>query len=378
MKIVYCTGALYNPGGAERVLINKANYLANQSGHEVFIITAAQLDKDYCYAIDVKVKLIDANIHQFFPKKIIPYVSKKKALPKIIKHYQSIIDTIQPDIIIVNELGYDDEVIPRITSKAKIIREFHSSHIAVNYMIKARNGISKFKTKLINQKSFKQFNKFDAVVLLTEKDREYAHYATKVVVIPNMLLEVPQELNTLNKSKRVISVGRLDDLKNHKDQIRVWKQIASETDWNLHIYGDGILKNELTAFIKELNLESRVFLEGASSNIMDEYLNSSIFLFTPKAEGFGMVLIEAMSAGLPCVSYDYPCGASEIIQDGKSGFLIEVGNIDQIAEKLKLLINNDDLRTEMAKQAKKRSLSFYPEHVMPKWEHLFKELIQGN
>lgn len=378
MRIVYCTGALYSPGGAEKVLISKANYFANHPDFEVFVVTADQNAKPFCFPLDPRIKFIDASVLQFFPKKIIPYVTKRLLLPKIVSHYQSIIDEIQPDIIIVNELGYDDEVIPKVKTSAKKIREFHSSHQAVKMMIAARNDWkSRFQFSYINKKSYQQFNEFDCVVLLTESDRKTAHYKTLTDVIPNTLSKTDAGLSSLT-STRVISVGRLDALKNHIVQIELWKKIVNEyPEWTLHIYGEGPEKQNLQKLILDLGLENNVFLEGVSTNIYIEYQKASLFLFTSLAEGFGMVLIEAMSSALPCISFDCPCGPSEIIDDGINGFLIPMNNLQLLFEKTKELIFNDSLRKEMGKAGLEKSKCFLPEKIMPRWELLFNKLLDN-
>lgn len=377
MRIVYCTGALYNPGGAERVLISKANYLADTGHHEVFVITADQWDKPFCFALNKKIQFIDASVHSLVPKRVIPLITKKGLLPKIVKHYQSIIDEIQPDIIIVNELGYDDEVIPMLQTSAKKIREFHSSHEAVKMMIAAKKDWkSRLQAIYVNNHSYNQFNKFDCVVLLTELDRKKAHYQTDIEVIPNTLVQSKDECSALQKYK-AISVGRLDNLKNHIAQIEVWSQIVKEyPDWTLHIYGDGPEKQQLEQAIIELGLSENVFLEGVCTDIAKVYNTSSLFLFTSLAEGFGMVLIEAMSAALPCISYDCPCGPSEIIDNGVNGYLIPMGDTKMMVEKVKELIADINVRKLMGLAAFEKSKCFLPENIMPRWESLFERLLK--
>jgi glycosyltransferase involved in cell wall biosynthesis len=377
LKIVYCTGALYNPGGAERVLINKANYLADIANYEVWIITADQRAKPFCFPLNKKIKFVDASIHRLIPKRVIPLVTKKRLLPKIVKHYQSIIDEIQPDIIIVNELGFDDEIIPMLNSSAKKIREFHSSHEAVKMMIAAKKDWkSRLQSSYVNQQSYRQFNKFDCVVLLTESDRKEAHYGTLTEVIPNTLSKPKIGCSRLEERK-VITVGRLDNLKNHIAQIEVWAGVVRDyPNWSLHMYGEGPEKKRLQQTIVDRGLENNVFLEGLCTDINKEYQNSSLFLFTSLAEGFGMVLIEAMSLGLPCISYDCPCGPSEIIDNGVNGWLIPIGDTKMLLEKTKELIENSEMRIKMGRAAYEKSKYYFPENIMPRWQKLFNKLVE--
>ncbi|WP_222165294.1 glycosyltransferase family 4 protein [Edaphocola aurantiacus] len=379
MKIVYCTGALYKMGGAERVLISKANYLADRPGNEVWIITADQRNQPFCFPLNPKIHFIDAAIHQLLPKRIIPVWTKKRVLPKIVLHYQAIIDQVKPDIIIVNELGYDDEVIPKLQTSAKIIREFHSSHKAVEMMISEKADWKvRLQTRAVNNNSYRQFNNFDCIVLLTEQDRKQANYRTQVAVIPNTLLQ-PNEVKSQLHSKKAITVGRLDRLKNHIDQLKVWKEvIKTYPDWTLHIYGEGPERPVLEQYIDDNGLTKHVFLEGVSTDIASVYSNASLMLFSSLAEGFGMVLIEAMSAGVPCISYNTPCGPSEIIDNGKDGWLVPPGDISQMTEYVIQLIASEEKRAQMGRAAVEKSKQYLPEQIMPKWEALFEQLTQSD
>ena len=377
MKIVYCTGALYHLGGAEKVLINKANYFAASINYEVWIITADQKNKPLCFPLHEKITFVDAAISRFVPKIIIPILTKRLLQSTIVKHYQGLIDDIQPDFIIVNELGYDDVVIPMVRTSAQKIREFHSSHEAVRMMIDSKKDWkTRLRTRYVNEQSYSQFNKFDCVVLLTDSDRKKAHYQTKIAVIPNTLLQSHTDISSLQALK-AISVGRLDKLKNHIDQIVVWAQIVIDyPNWTLHIYGDGPEKDNLQQAIVEKGLHNNIFLEGVCSDLRTIYNSASLFLFTSIAEGFGMVLIEAMAAGVPCISYDCPCGPSEIIDDGINGYLIPVGDTTMMVEKAKELIANDIKRKQIGDAAFEKSKQFLPQNIMPRWQLLFESLLQ--
>lgn len=105
-------------------------------------------------------------------------------------------------------------------------------------------------------------------------------------------------------------------------------------------------------------------------------MNSSFYVMSSRYEGFGMVLAEAMACGLPCVSFDCPSGPSEIITDGVDGFLVEDGNIGQLAEKIKVLMSNQDLRKQMGEEARKNIQRFSPEKIMPQWDDLFKTVLE--
>lgn len=159
--------------------------------------------------------------------------------------------------------------------------------------------------------------------------------------------------------------------------IEIWAQVAcKKPEWTLHIYGEGSLRGSLQTMIDENGLSGSVFLEGNSENIMQEYQHSSVFVLSSYTEGFGMVLVEAASVGVPVVSFDCPSGPRNIIHDGQTGFLVEDGNIKKFADKLLMLMDDVNLRREMGRRAYEDSRQYLPEVVMKQWTELFEEMVR--
>ncbi|MBC5864220.1 glycosyltransferase family 4 protein [Flavobacterium sp. F-400] len=374
MTIVYCIGALIKPGGTESVLVNKANYLAEHSSHKIHIIIAEQQGQPICFDISPKVTVHDMAISTYFGTKFnvkgLTFFYNAYVLRKV---YQKLIDAISPDIISVLELGYDDLIIPKLKTKAIKIREIHSSDQAQKII---RGGTSLFSKDLLMMHWHNYLAKqYDTIVLLTEQDAQDRYYFKNKEVLPNCVT-MPFDFQKDFQSKRVISVGRLDVFKNFADQIMVWRSVASShPDWELHIYGDGPEKEKLQKLIIDLQLEKNVFLKGISKAIAQEYSTSAFFIFTSLAEGFGMVLVEAMQMQLPVIAYDCPCGPSAIIEDTANGFLIPLKNKKLLEEKILYLIGNPEQREIMANTALQSSQQYRPEIIMPKWIHLFERLI---
>ena len=377
MRILYCIGALNKRGGAERVLVNKANYFAEVYEYEVHILIANQDDKPLCYGISKKVKLHDMKITECFTKKSIPLASFFKNVKKLKKIYEKKIVQINPSIIFVLERGYDDFIIPNIMPSIPKVRESHSSMEAVKIM---DSGASNSKKQKVFNTVFtllykRQMKKYNHVVVLTERDKAYRSYLKRVSVIPNIVSSFKSQPSRLNNF-RAISVGRLDTFKNFKDQILVWANIVKKhPNWTLHIYGQGSEKENLQHLITKLNLVNHVFLEEVSNQIETHYQESSLFLFTSIAEGFGLVLVEAMQFGLPVVSYNCPCGPEDIISNSEDGFLVNVGDLTSLENRIVELIENKEKRKEIGKKAILKSKEFLPEVVMPKWDTLIKQFI---
>lgn len=171
---------------------------------------------------------------------------------------------------------------------------------------------------------------------------------------------------------RIIAVGRLTEQKGFDLLIEAWNIIEKEdkdSDWILDIYGKGKLEEQLINQIDQHDLK-RVHLKGYADNICAEYLNSSIFVLSSRYEGFVLVLIEALACGLPCVSFNCPEGPSETIEDEVNGFLVENGNVYQLAEKLMQLMHNEELRKEFSSNAHNNLQRFDIQDVLNSWERL--------
>lgn len=375
MRVLYCVSQLAMRGGAERIVITKMNALVADYSIEVHVLIADQKGREYAYPLDPRLIVHDMQISNYSPSTIIPFVTFIQMCIKLRKLYTDTIMQIKPDVILVIERGFDDFVIPFICKQIPRIREFHSSMEAAKIRTNAIKSIfTRLKTKLLNKIVYTLFNKYDGIVLLTERDSNYVKYDTKTYIIPNFISQIPTEKSDL-MHKNVISVGRLDVNKNFKDQILAWTEVQKQhPDWQLHIFGDGVERDNLESLVHNLNLDDVVHFHGNVPNIDDYYLKSSIMLFTSRAEGFGMVLVEASSYGIPCVSYDAPCGPSEIIQNGKNGFLIEVGDVKNLADKINYLIEHDDVRLNMGLAARQHSAFFTEKEVMPRWISLFNNL----
>jgi GalNAc-alpha-(1->4)-GalNAc-alpha-(1->3)-diNAcBac-PP-undecaprenol alpha-1,4-N-acetyl-D-galactosaminyltransferase len=178
----------------------------------------------------------------------------------------------------------------------------------------------------------------------------------KFIVIGNPIRIQTVDCNELfyKKEKIIISVGRLINSKNHDDLIDIFNSIGSN-DWKLYIIGDDSLKQKnkdrLNKKIIDLGISHKVFLLGSIKKLDDYYRVASIFAFTSDSEGFPNVIGEAMSWGVPVVSYDCIAGPSDIIQNSESGYLIELYNKTEFANRLKELMDDQELRIRFGKQA---------------------------
>lgn len=171
-------------------------------------------------------------------------------------------------------------------------------------------------------------------------------------------------------------MGRLEHVKNFTSLISAFRIVAQRhPDWTLKIYGDGSLKDSLQNQINESGLQNNVFLMGFSNDMERALRQSSIFAFSSLVEGFALVIVEAMECGLPVVSYQCPCGPKDIITDGKDGFLVPVNDEQMLAEKICDLIEDENLRRQMAAAAREKALRYRDSSIAEQWMKLFEEIV---
>lgn len=374
MKIVYAVESVNLSGGYDRVIIEKANYFA-EHGFDVIITVASHALAKPCYPISEKVRLIDFGIdfHQqygrhLFYRAIIYFVMMRR-YRRALKEFLYLE---RPDIVITT-LGREIDFITKIHDGSVKIGE---SHIAKNYvrnlhLMEQQGFIHQMIAKFWRRKLDKQVKQLDTLVLLTQHDADSWSGLTKTMVIPNSLPFFPDNPSTC-KHKQVIFVGRLNEQKGLEYLIDTWERVHQKhNDWILQIYGDGEQRELLLHLIIEARLENSVVVNQPTNQIMDKYLESSIFLLTSRFEGFGMVLIEAMACGVPVVSFDCPWGPAEIIHDEEDGFLVGYLNTAEAAEKVVQLIESPELRKEMGTRARENVQRYSRNKVMKQWIDLF-------
>jgi glycosyltransferase involved in cell wall biosynthesis len=215
---------------------------------------------------------------------------------------------------------------------------------------------------------------YDNFLVLTEQNKREWKRMKNMKVISNPLSFYPQK-KALLLNKRAILVGKLSYQKGQDMLVEAWEMITKKhPEWTLEIYGKKDGNSYYQHLIEQKGLDNNIHLFDPVTNIEDKYLEASIYVLSSRFEGFGMVLIEAMAAGLPCVSFNCPYGPSDIICHGEDGLLVEPGNINKLAEKIIYLIENEDKRICMGRKARENVKRYLPENIVPQWDKLFKQL----
>lgn len=362
MKLLYITNGINGSGGLERVLSVKASLLAEDFGYEVAILCLNNAHENPFYPFSEKIQTASVSVGG----NPISYFSAYK------KGIQQFVNTYQPDVIFVCDDGLKGFFLPKIIqTKAKWVYERHVSKLIEsntnqNFIQKT---ITHFKWYLMERLG-KNFSKF---IVLTEGNKKEWSSLKNIEVISNPLPFQSDEKSS-QKNKVVICVGKISYQKGQDLLLKIWENVHQDfPDWQLHLYG-----KENLNFLDTQHLKNNVYFFPPEKNIQQKYLDSSIYVMPSRFEGFGMVLIEAMEFGLPCVSFDCDYGPGDIIHHGEDGFLIENGNTKDFTEKLKLLISNHELRIKMGEAAKVNVEKYYPKHIMHQWDDLLNQLSIRN
>ncbi|MCR4649826.1 MAG: glycosyltransferase family 4 protein [Lachnospiraceae bacterium] len=356
-KIVFFSGGIDRYGGTERVLSIVSSQLSRR-GHEVIIVSMCGECKSH-YPLDENIRLIFMQA-KGFAKGITANLSK---LGKIIEEEKPDF-WIDVDII----LGLYTGLVRKKHRGMKWISWEHFNYYTVFPYYKKLRAYTR---KMVCKKS-------DCLVVLSKEDEGYYRANEK---IRHKLISIhnpsPYEICIPkgNKKKIILAAGRLLKIKGYDMLAEAWGLICEKyPDWNLVIAGEGEERENIENIIQEKNIKN-ISLPGFVENMPEMYKESSMFVLSSRNEGFVMVLLEAMSFGLPCVGFGCKAGVKEIIADGETGYIAEPENISDLAAKMELLINDEEIRDQMSQKAIESVKRFDINVITDQWEDLFKSLV---
>jgi glycosyltransferase involved in cell wall biosynthesis len=222
------------------------------------------------------------------------------------------------------------------------------------------------------------YPKLDALAVLTEKDlveyREHLGDGARVECIPNAVTPLDGPISDLS-SKTILAAGRMRRQKDFGRLIRAFALVAAEhPDWRLKICGGGPRMEALQEAVAKLGLESNVELSGPVRNLGPELSNAAMYALSSRREGFPMVLLEAMSKGVPVASFDCPTGPREIVRDRENGLLVPHQDVPALGAAMNELIEDEELRRRCSAGALETAERYSIEVIGARWEELLAEL----
>lgn len=323
-------------GGSERAASELANYFA-KSDVDVTILLMANKEKAFKTSSDINV---------IFPDNKIEGKNSLHKLLILLKEWREAVKRIKPDVIFV--LGGKTFInLATIGLDSRLVYGIRTSPTRPRF---ERSALKTYIYDLVNK--VLSFN-VDGTIVQTEGARKYlaARKGKKnVVCIPNSIRNLKD--HQVKRENIVLSVGRLSIEKGHRFLIEAFYQ-AKLRGWILILVGDGPQRENLEELCDSLGISESVRFEGFKSDV-DYYMQKAkIFALPSLYEGFPNALVEAMANGMACISFDCEMGPSEIIRQGKNGFLVKEKDVDTLKQRLQELANNENLREEMSSEAKK-------------------------
>lgn len=344
-------------GGAEHVAANLANEFIQD--YEVYFISCFNEKKESAFSLNDK-------IHTFIlsqdPQSMVFHSgSLAFKLHRILKSNH--IDVVLNITAGVNTLSY-------MATRGLSVKTIYCEHS--NLLNKTYGKKHEFR-QWIGAKTA------DKVVALTKEDcdifKEKYHIGNKVEYIYNWYEgSVGYEYNI--NSKKIISVGRLKSIKGYDRMIPIASSVLkTHPDWVWEIYGEGDYRQELESLISKYELHNQMILKGNDPHVQEKYSDYAFCVMTSYYEGFALVLVEAMSQRVPCISYDCPTGPREIISHGVNGYLIEDGNVEAMIQVINNLIDDSKLRENLSKNTVNVLKKFDKKVIYNQWCTLIEGLI---
>jgi glycosyltransferase involved in cell wall biosynthesis len=361
MKILYIAPDITDSGGISRVISLKANYFVVNLNYEVCILSVNDCRSVRFYYFNPNIKWYN--------------IKKSKNIFLFLKNYihliKKTISQEDPDVIVVCDAVLWLFIPWFVKTEIPVIFETHFSV----FFEKSKNEslYHKFRSKLVHLLKQKAIIKFSYSVFETlQGSKEWNLNNSEVIPNP---LSFTVKKKAILVNKRAMAVCMNPYVKGLDRLLVVWEKIIQKhPSWILDIYGNWDSNQEYQKMTKVLKISNNVNFLSPTSDIESSYNDSSVFLMTSRTEAFGMVLIEAMACGVPCIAYDCPSGPRAIIEEGINGFLIEGGNLDSFVLKLELLIDDKNLRIKMGTKAQESIKKYEIDSIMKKWDKLFMEL----
>ena len=385
MKILITLSTLHG-GGAERVAVVWADAFV-KLGHEVVLATdKAWEDAPFCYPVNKDVHMAkcfgysfssDADRQQRLRKRYgilyrvyraaNYYIHTHRAIRKEIKRFR-------PDVILgVMNITSLQSYVAALGTGCPVIATEHNSFDRPDDPEAALKRHERFFKFTLNKL-------YPLVSVLTTADKDFIGSRLKnIVVVPNPLATQPIDSPKLTKQKRIVAAGRLNawECKGFDLLIEAWSKIAKKyPDWTIDIAGSGDekAKSFLQSLIDKGGVANQCVLSGFHNDVATYYAESEIFVLSSRYEGFGMVLVEAMSQGCACIAADYKGRQREIMPTDDIGICVPPNNAEALAAAMERVISDENLRRNMQQRAIERAKDYDHIEIGRKWEALVRKV----
>lgn len=386
MKIYFLAYNIYGMGGTVRTVVNTANYLA-RNRYSVEIISIRRTSQSPLFNLDRRVKLtplIDVRNGKLFSNKSSFF---KKIVKKVLMKLPSVLIDRSEDLYKMFNIFTDIKILLKLREikKGVLITTFPSLNIISArfvrkevYKIGQEHKYYNAHQKRLQNKLKKYYPKLDGLTCLTEYDRDsYRQLLSDRKVIVQKIengTDIPFESAQLD-NKEIIAAGRYSKEKGFDLLIEAFASVIKKhPEWKLKIFGSGPEEPYLRELILRHEAYNNIYLMPTTNEILKKMLNSSMYVVSSRSESFGMVILEAMSVGVPCVSF--ACvGPREIIRDKENGILVEEGDVEGLSAGIIELIENEFVRKQYGQNAKTDVQEYSLNRIGGKWERFLEDIV---
>ena len=379
IRVLHIIRSLHR-SGAERICLDICNELYSRKNIEVLLVSMSEVNEYEELTIDIPFKTINS--------KVFPRISKKSIIE--IDEFKKVIDEFNPDI--VHSHLFWSELLSREYIKPEIVYINHChdnmvelNNFSINTLLNKLSLVRFYEKKWITRKYLNCNNYFLAISKHTQKYFKTVlpkKIANNVILLPNAInlakfkLKSKRAYSLSNSKLKLINVGSFYVKKNQQFLLQVIAELKSRNiDVELKLLGDGPEKSNLINQINDLKINEQVKLLGKVADVENELFNSHIYVHSALYEPFGLVLVEAMAAGLPIVSIDGK-GNTDLISNNYNGFIIDKPDISLFTEKILSIANNENLYKHMSNNSLKFSDNFSIKNYTTELISLYKKILE--
>jgi len=346
------------PGGIERAIAN-TSALFIQNGHKVSLVILDETANSF-YPLDSSIHIIQQKLSFGITKEGNVVSRKIKMLTDVLK-LRRILKQLKADFVIATEYPFAIAAILTGAKKHSKILSWEHHH----YYELEKNGFWEGLFKL-------SYPKLDAVVCLNKDEKKiFESLNQNPVVIPNFIRMAAEPLPKSHHF--LLTIARMDPVKGIHLLLETAAIVLKQSPgWKWKIIGDGEMKNEVLTFIDKEDIKDQLILQPPVNHLVEkEYQQAAIYVMTSENECFPMTLLEAMSAGTPCVAVDCETGPRHIIRNNEDGLLVKERTPQKLAEAISSLINDEQKRKRMGEKAFVNIQRFSSEKIYQMWGNIF-------
>ncbi|MCU9533610.1 glycosyltransferase family 4 protein [Streptococcus sp. CSL10205-OR2] len=361
-KLLFYVNSMNAYGGIERVISNLANSLVDN--FEITILVKDNPISSYPLNPKIKIESLDTALVMDMSSRLKRIFSVPVNIVNSVRVLKKYFKTHHFDLVYTAYITNGLEIyLAEKNLRKKLVASEHASYYAYNSVYQ------RMKTFL--------YPRLKIISVPTTMDTEiYQNKGYHAVYIPHLSTFSASPLVSKD-TKTIINVGRLTSDKQQQMLLEIWQlvnQKLPEHHWKLQIIGSGEEENHLKNFARSNKIANVSFIPH-TSKITDYYQKAELFVFTSKMEGFGMVLLEAMSFGVPCISFDSPSGPRDIVKDENNGYLIPCYDKELFANRIcEFITKNNNDKEQMKKAALDTIINWDNDAIIQKWLNVFNDL----